>query len=78
MVRRPREQFGKAWMQAAGIRALKTFFQTAVAVLSVSATATVLQANWLGALDAGLMAAIFSVLYSCAGLPEIKVPSNRN
>ncbi len=59
----------KVWLRAAGIRALKTFAQTAAAALGVGAT--------LGAYDmkailtTSAIAAALSLLTSCAGLPEV-------
>ncbi len=60
----------KQWFKAAGIRALKTFAQTAVATIGVSATMS--DINWLAVGSASLLAAILSLLTSVAGLPELK------
>lgn len=60
----------KRWMQAAGVRALKTMAQTAVAIIG---TATVLgNVNWAMAVSASLLSCILSLLTSIAGLPELK------
>lgn len=60
----------KAWWKAAGIRALKTICQTAVATIG---TATVLEeVNWIMILSASLLAGLLSLLTSLAGLPEVK------
>lgn len=59
----------KAWARAAGIRALKTFAQTAIATIGV--TAVMEQVNWLAVLSASVLAAILSILTSLAGLPEV-------
>lgn len=59
----------KAWIKAAGIRALKTVAQTAAATIS---TAAVLgEVDWLMVGSAALLAGILSLLTSVAGLPEV-------
>ena len=60
----------KQWFKAAGVRALKTFAQTAAATIGV--TATLGDVNWLGVLSASVLAALLSMLTSIAGLPELK------
>ena len=61
----------KKWWKAAGIRAIKTVCQTAVATIG---TATVMEEiNWLMILSASLLSGILSLLTSIAGLPEVKV-----
>ena len=58
----------KKWIKAAGIRAIRTVAQTAVAMVGV---ATVMQdINWIAVGSASLLAGILSVLTSIAGLPE--------
>lgn len=59
----------RIWAKAAGIRALKTFAQTAIATIGV--TAVMEQVNWLAVLSASVLAAILSILTSLAGLPEV-------
>ena len=60
----------KIWWKAAGIRALKTFAQTALAALS---TAYVLaDVDWLVVGSASVLAGILSLLTSLAGLPEVE------
>lgn len=60
----------KEWLKAAGIRAIKTVAQTAVATIGVSAAMQ--DVNWLAVGSASLLAGILSVLTSIAGLPELK------
>ena len=60
----------KKWWKCAGIRAIKTICQTAVATIG---TATVMEdVNWIMILSASLLAGILSLLTSIAGLPEVK------
>lgn len=60
----------KEWLKAAGIRAIKTVAQTAIATIGVSAVMA--DVNWLAVGSASLLAGILSVLTSVAGLPEAK------
>ena len=60
----------KIWMKAAGIRALKTFAQTAVGV--IGASAMISQVDWTTVASSAVLAAILSVLTSVAGLPEVE------
>ena len=59
----------KEWWKAAGIRAIKTVAQTAVATIGVSATMT--DVDWLLVGSASLPSGILSLLTSVAGLPEV-------
>lgn len=60
----------KKWLKAAGIRALKTFCQTAVSMLTVGQA--VIDVNWINVLSVSGVAAVISLLTSVAGLPEVE------
>ena len=60
----------KKWIKAAGIRAIRTVAQTAVATIGVSAVMQ--DVNWLAVASASLLAGVLSVLTSIAGLPEVE------
>ena len=60
----------KVWMKAAGIRAVKTVAQTAVATIGTSAAMG--DVNWVMVGSASLLAGILSMLTSVAGLPEVQ------
>ncbi|MBO7325912.1 MAG: hypothetical protein J6U74_00165 [Clostridia bacterium] len=61
----------KNWIRAAGIRAIKTVAQTAVATIGTSAA--IGDVNWIMVGSASLLAGILSLLTSVAGLPELEV-----
>ena len=61
----------KKWAIAAGIRAVKTFAQAAVAM--IPAAVTISQVDWKVVLGTAALAAVTSILTSVAGLPEVKV-----
>lgn len=60
----------KNWIKAAGVRAVKTVAQTAVATIGTSAAMG--EVNWVMVGSASLLAGILSILTSVAGLPEVK------
>ncbi len=57
------------WLHAAGIRAIKTVAQTAVA--TIGTTAVMQEVDWLLVGSASLLAGLLSLLTSVAGLPEL-------
>lgn len=60
----------KSWIKAAGIRAVKTMAQTAIA--TIGSSAVISQVDWLVVASSTLLAGILSLLTSVAGLPELK------
>lgn len=62
--------FTKQWWKAAGMRAVKTVAQTAIATIGTSAVLS--EVNWLAVASASVLAGLISLLTSVAGLPEVK------
>ena len=60
----------KKWFKAAGIRAIKTIAQTAVATIGTAAVIS--EVDWKFVLSASILAGILSLLTSIAGLPELE------
>lgn len=60
----------KRWLKAAGIRAVKTMAQSAVALLPASAMITAV--DWKVVIGTAALAGVTSMLTSVAGLPELK------
>ena len=58
------------WIKAAGIRAIKTMAQTSLSLISVGAVMS--DIDWRMVISASLVAGIYSLLTSVAGLPEVK------
>ena len=61
----------KVWIKAAGVRAIKTVAQTAVATIGTCAVMD--EVNWVMVGSASLLAGLLSLLTSVAGLPEVPV-----
>ena len=59
----------KTWAKAAGVRAIKTGAQTAVATIGTGAVFS--QVDWRMVVSAALLAGVLSMLTSVAGLPEV-------
>lgn len=59
----------KEWWKAAGIRALKTVAQTAIATIGTAAL--IESINWAAVASASALAGVLSLLTSLAGLPEV-------
>ena len=62
------------WMKAAGVRAIKTAAQAALAIIGT--TALMGEVDWVVVGGASLLAAVASVLTSLAGLPEVEDGAN--
>lgn len=60
----------KKWIKCAGVRAVKTMAQTALSLISVGAAMS--EIDWVVVGSASLVAGIYSVLTSVAGLPEVE------
>ena len=60
----------KTWWKAAGVRAIKTMAQTAIA--TIGTTALISEVNWLAVASASVLAGVLSLLTSVAGLPEVE------
>ena len=60
----------KKWIKAAGVRAVKTVAQTAVATIGTSAVLG--EVNWVMVASASALAGVLSLLTSVAGIPEVK------
>ena len=62
--------FTKQWWKAAGMRAIKTVAQTAIATIGTSALLS--DVNWLAVASASVLAGLLSLLFSLKGLPEVE------
>ena len=60
----------KKWLKAAGVRAIKTMAQAAIAMIGTSAV-ILNDINWLHLISAMALSGILSLLTSVAGLPEV-------
>lgn len=67
----------KDWLKAAGIRAIKTFAQTAVSLFGGDLVG-ILEVDWIKIVTVSATAAVLSLLTSIAGLPELENMKNKN
>ncbi len=58
------------WLKCAGVRAMKTMAQTALSLFTVGQVIS--EVDWKMILSASIVAGIYSLLTSVAGLPELK------
>lgn len=65
----------KQWLKAAGVRAVKTVAQTAVA--TIGASAVISEVDWVMVVSASLLAGVVSMLTSIAGLPEVPTETTK-
>lgn len=58
------------WIKAAGVRAIKTVAQTAVALIGTNAIG-ITEVDWIGVASGAALAGVVSLLTSLAGIPEV-------
>ena len=68
-------KIGKNWIKAAGIRAIKTVAQAAIATIGTSAVLS--EVDWVMVVSTSVLAGILSLLTSLAGLPELEEPKTQ-
>lgn len=66
------KEYWLRWIKAAGIRALKTVAQTAVALIGTNAIG-ITGVDWIGVASGAALAGVVSLLTSLAGIPEVEV-----
>lgn len=70
------KEYLKAWVKSAGIRAIKTISQTAIA--TIGTTAVLSGVSWKVVISTSILAGVLSVLTSVAGLPEVSTEEEEN
>ena len=66
------KEYWISWAKAAGVRAIKTVSQSAIA--AIGASAMISEVDWAVVASTAVLAGVVSVLTSIAGLPEVSVP----
>ena len=66
------KEYWKTWFKAAGVRAVKTVAQSAIA--AIGASAMISEVDWAVVASTAVLAGVVSILTSIAGLPEVSVP----
>ena len=64
------DRMKKEWVKAAGVRAVKTMAQTALAMIPAAVSIT--EVNWVTIIGTAALAGVVSMLTSVAGLPEVE------
>lgn len=67
-----RKEYWIKWIKAAGVRALKTVAQTAVALIGTNAVG-ITEVNWVGVASGAALAGVVSLLTSLGGIPEVSM-----
>ena len=66
------KEYWITWAKAAGVRAIKTVSQSAIA--AIGASAMISEVDWAVVASTAVLAGVVSILTSIAGLPEVSVP----
>lgn len=66
------KEYWMNWAKAAGVRAIKTVAQSAIA--AIGASAMISEVDWVVVASTAVLAGVVSILTSIAGLPEVNVP----
>lgn len=67
-----KKEYWVKWIKAAGVRALKTVAQTAVALIGTNAVG-ITDVNWVGVASGAALAGVVSLLTSLGGIPEVSM-----
>lgn len=70
------KEYWKKWGLAAGVRAIKTFAQTGLGMITVGAALH--EVNWMYVASVACVAGIYSILTSIAGLPEVELDGDED
>ena len=70
------KEYWQRWAIAAGVRAVKTMAQTALSLLTVGVA--VEEVAWVNVASVALVAGIYSLITSVAGLPEVELEGESN